>query len=548
MSLHKVPRVVDAAAVLNNPADMLLLSDQGKSIRALLSIAGVFPQSEHVLSALAQTFKSDTNDTIRALFGGRVVVMWDGVNPQDNPNRSLTDFIDSQWTVLCEVDQEYLQQIQTHLEPIPRRIEKGVGVYAIEKGRYELVVFPSAPSSTSHKQARTARVVLAPQKAKPLLNQVIASIVESNTAADTQANSRTPARSSIMYDRASLTQGLAQEVGVDSTWSIAWVVQLDEFVPQFTGFDARNNHAQTTSAKKPQPPIAAGLISSTGSGIKINFATDLPIVLPKHDAPVGLLSAVGNDAVFAMALAKSPQLWTDEGSFQVGLHLSQSQDDAIPNPDIVGGPTVILLSEIAQDPDHHYALSMLTQFEHDANATTSPSARVDAMMHGLMSSIDELQAPRHNGRFASAVRTHDLQLPQSDDPDSNNLRDWPGLSPRVSWIASDPSGATPAMILSLSSEGAQTARQVRWIEHSYQTLCAISEPQHASGVLTSGYLRPSKVISMFDSVSTMDLAISKMIDRLQWNVSRAPTGIRGQIEVELMRQTHETQLGKPSRK
>lgn len=556
-TLYEVPNVVDAAAVLNNPADMLLLSNSGKSIRALLSFAGVFPQSEHAFSALAQVFQTDTDETIRALLGGRVLVMWDGVDQRSDTPLAYADFFDTQWTILCEVDEEYIKQIQKHLEPIPRRIERGVGVYAIEKGRYELVVFSPTVSDATTSSLRTARVLLAPQKAKPLLNHVIESVVEMNKSTDRVFETpRVPMVSSIMHQRSALTQGLGQRVGLDSTWSIAWIVQLDEFFPKLSGASIDSLKSGSKAKKQTKSPVVAGMVSSTPSGVKINFASDLPLTLPTQDAPVGLLSAVGTDAIFAMAVAQSPQFFVNERSLSVDLNLGADQDGSDMGSGLLGGPSLILFSEMThkkagalQDPQ--YALSMLSLFEPLPSSNVSGAKRVDALMQGLIGSIDEFQAPMHQGRFSSAVRTHDLRLPTKNNPvdtDPDWLRNWVGNEPRVSWIASETHGQSSAMILSVSSAGSQTAQQVRWVEKAHRTLCAIPDRQSNSGVLASGYMRPSKALSMFDSTSTMDLVISKLIDRVRWEVVRAPVGVRGEVEFEFTHPAMGSLLGNPDHK
>lgn len=524
--LGEVPLSADAAAVLNNPARHLLLNNSARTIRKLLALSGIFTHTEHAWDALAQAFDSDTDETISALLGHRVVVMWDHIGSDSEPNQSsflqIINAIDTQWVLSCEVDHKYLKEIQSHLKPVRRDIEQGYTVYAIEQGRYEIVLMNHNDLHNPH-----ATVILAPKTARAFLVDVLAH----------RGASKAHEQPSILHQRAELVACVDQP---QPDWHAAWIVQLN-------GHNEHNREAPTPSA-------IVGLLSINEEvGISASFATDYPFVLPNNNAPAGLLSAVGDDAILAVALAQTPTLFIDNNIVEYMYNLRSTNASKAPTDTPAkhaGGPGLILLSKIPQEhsnqlEDAPIALTVMTGLDPKSITNDSLAAHTDQIIYDLFASINPINAPSYKGRFPNAVRTHTLDPKAPLDPTQPNA--WPGSHAKFSWFASDLPNA-PSMITTLAPEHADTARQVRWIAQAAQNLDAIPDHTPCNQLITTGYFYPSRATKLLDVASPVDMAISKLIDRIDWQISQTPSGISGSTTIKLSDLRNLTQLGNSSTK
>jgi len=567
--LNDVPMVVDAAAVFNNPAQRFLLKDSGRSIRKLLAMGGIFRHTEHAWSALAEAFDAEPDATIRALLSRRVVVVWDGIG---SPRKSVFGFahaIDTHWTLVCEVDPAYLREIRDRLDPVRRRIKFGHAVYAIEMGRYEIVLLDQSQGGQEN-----ARVILAPQTGSTLLDHVLESFVDKSQHPDVNAGEDGDGAKfrSITNQRARLLSSVAPDGAPDGApWAVAWIIQLDPLLDH-----PQPKDDAPSSSPDPSPAIV-GVLNTSERGVSVQFATDINLELPEGDAPVGLLSAVGGDAIVAIALAQTSSLFGSQDLFKL-MHKGIAQDlepstnhedtpdqttatSTPPTADntIDTGPGLILLSElsIVETGAHQSAsdgnprdarpvgLTVMTRFSGDEHAKESVARRVDRSVHALFKNADRSGVADYQGAFPDAIRTQPLDAPPPDaaSPTGHSARTpWPGEHARLSWIASDlPSGQT--MILSMAPEPGDTARQVRWIAEAAQNLDSIPDHTQRTGVITMGYFHPAQAVSLMGSASAMDLAISKLVQRIDWDIARAPFGLRGSGSIEFADLAGLTNLG-----
>lgn len=532
--LADIPATIDAAAVFNNPAERFLLNDSGRKIRELFSFGAMFSNTEHAWDALSKAFNADTDETIKALLSKRVVVLWDEINSSSDSLFKFTNAIDTRWTLVCEVEPQYLQDIRAHLKPVRRRIEHGQAVYAIEKGRYEIALLSKDASNRD-----SAIIILAPKKGSPLLNHVIASYT-SNPSLNTTKNTHP----SIVHNRDNLI------ASVDSTaWSVAWILQLNRVKPP-----QPNLHSTST-----QSPAIVGIITTPEHGISAHFATDIKTNLPQGDAPEGLLSAVGSDAIMAIATARTPSIFAYDDLIHALSIFKSPQHPA--EPDSIGypqGPGLILLSEVSTSriqsahptaKTHPIALTLLTQFE-NTDQSESSAKHVDKIMHNLFESFAQSSSPDYQGRFPNAVRTHTIeQSPIRTDaetpkkyPNTKNHKSWLGNFAKFSWLSSD-LASNPVMITTLAPDTCDTTNQIRWIAQAAKNLDAIPNQTNNTGVITSGYFKPAQALSFFDTVPTADSGISKLIETIEWNIKRAPSGFAGSISIEFAEISNQAKIG-----
>ncbi len=579
--LESVPHQVDAAAVLNNPAENILLNDSGRSIRKILALAGVFTQTENAWETLAREFGQDTDQTIRQLLGRRVVVLWDSNNTTTSSSPLSTagfiQAIDTNWAIICEVEQSYLKEIQKHLTPVKRRLERGHTVYAIEKGRFEIVLLAEDPSTH-----RGARVLLAPKKGTKLLDRVIESMTKESvhnhtTRTPRKENHRTPSADHSHQSILSCREELIAQVSTkDIPWSVAWVAQLDRFAhlsnQQSTDTNSKYNNkynnqsnGQQNSTCRALPTSVVGVMHFDDTGFDIQFSSDIALNLPQQDAPVELLSAAGSDAILAAAVAQTPDIFVEQRSIHtmyqgVFDHPTKPADTQPADSGFPKGPGFIMLANHEQGKacvsQSDLAMTVYAEF-HDRDLEQNQNhpalaARVDQLIQNLYSSYDPISAPRYQGRFPQAIRTHTIESVSSDQA----ITAWPGQQARLSWIARDAS-EHPALIASITPQSSDSGAQVQWISRALRNLDSIEEqvkdvgltPQQ--GVITKGYFRPALAISLLNTQDPIDLSISKLIGRIQWEISRAQaraqagaqSGVQGQLRLDFLDLNNRSILG-----
>lgn len=563
--LIDVPGGVDAAIVMNDPAAHLLLSDSGRTVRRLLSMSGIISHTEQAWEGFAKALGAGTDETIKSLLGSRVVVMWDEIDFSSGSVLGLAEAIDTHWVILCEVERGYLDEIRAHLKPIRRDISYGHTVYAIEMGRYEIVLLNTTYGGHGGERSR---VLLAPRDGRGLLEEVLEQIELNQSAADTlratgQEKRVVLGEGSILVGKEELVASAQQDA---SGWQAAWALNLDGFV------NAQKSEAASELGSDSQESSAlVGLVIGNVEGMVTRFASDLDLGLAQQRAPVGLLSAVGDDAILAIAMGQTPSLFVDTDIVEFVYSLQQvdqapagSQEQALPSGrEYVGGPGLVLVSRVVSeegdsgrgeesgDDVEPIVLTVMTGLEADSIGDRSVAEHVDGLMHGLFSAIEPMSAPDHQGRFPDAIRTHVLDRDglgssrgQTDQSDSVS---WPGEYARFSWIASDLPGM-PSVITVLGSEHTDTAKQARWIAQAASDLCSISDEDAPTGVISSGYFWPGKAAGLLESGSPIDLVISGLFERVEWVVRQSPIGIEGTLEIRMTDSGHQSLLGNIEKK
>jgi hypothetical protein len=522
---ESIPAQVDAAAVFNNPAEQFLLSDSGKSIRKLFAFAGLFAHTEHAFDALASTFNAKPDQIIESLFSRRVMVVWDDIAESSNSVFKFTNAIDTHWTLVCEVDPQYLSALKSHLKPVRRRIEQGHAVYAIEKGRYEIVLVDADLSNNRH-----AAVILAPKAGSKLLDRVLETFANTNPSADDQSTMRA-------------RNALADTLAITPDWSVAWILQPAELL-------ASQSDASVF------PNAIVGLITASPRAIGVEFATDYQPSTTPRPAPVGLLNAVGGDAILAIASSTTPNLFANSGLLnKLAIFTTNEPAPSAPSS-FPATPGLILLSKIASAPDAPIAadenlpvaLTMLAQLPTNQDqAQQAPAVRADRIMHDLIGSFPQSTPPNHQGRFPAAVRTYKFE-PASPTGRTKKNQSWLGSAPKFSWLTSD-SPTHPIMIVSLAPHTGDTVRQLRWIAEAAESLDALKAnqptdqlPDHAP-VISMGFFKPAQAAALLDSASPMDKAFSNFIETISWKIASRPTGVAGSISLNFSNSPLNSMLG-----
>lgn len=532
--LERIPDSVDAAIVLNNPAQQFLLDDSNQSIHELATLGGLFTNTQSAFTGLLSAFGKDSQETMRALFSKHVVVLWDTDDSDSikSPMFILNPSLDMNWTLVCEVEIKHLKQLQASFNPTPRSIEKNHTVLAIEQGRFNLLVLKE-----QHQEDHLATVILAPKKSQRLFKEIISAY------ADDKQTHRP-----ILSEHEDLLAEIPTE---NEEWIAAWVVQFD-----------RASNKQSKSA-------CIGTFSPTPVGLESYFATDLQIASTQSQAPVGLLSAAGDDAIAAIAMASTPGFEVTNNSigaqvpFFFGTKTPQNQIETDSASSLTGGPGFLIMRELTQKSDstesinRSLAVTMFLQFlEPGADNSQTQAQHVDQVMYDLVAAFDPSQAPSYQGRFPNAIRTHQLDFNRSNpdqldpgkaDPFANS---WPGLFPNISWI-STVSFQNEGFITAITPQWGDAAEQVRWVDTACRTLKSIPDQPPKTDIITSGYIRPNRLFELMELESLpgaqnepqIDQSILRTIQRLDWKIIRAPFGVQGKFEIEFANSPSPFELG-----
>lgn len=510
-SLQNVPDVVDAAAVFENPADELLLSPVGRSMRTMLSFAGVFTHTEHAWEALADTFGAPKDDTIRSLLSKQVIVVWDGFERADPKTEGLTESIDTRWTLICKVEPEYLREIRKSLRPVKRDIVSNRPVYAIEQGRYRLALIDAiAPGEP-------ASVLLAPRSGAELLNAVLSHY---------DANPQPPMASVTRNREPMLAELSAQHAAsADASWTFAFIARLDILrflVPESTPGQPAPNH------------VLAGIVKLDQGELRSTFGTDAPIEADLPDAPVELYDAVAADSVFAMASAKSPVMFIsrDHMSLSMGISANPAQQQQASDP-VLDAPFFLSLS--GSDASN---MSISVALRHPRRGEGETARMFDDSVHDIVASYDPTQAPRFDGCMPSAVRQIEIHATSSE----NAMPSWPGRSPQLAWSTST-AGEHDLTIASFAPQSIDTGEKVRSIALASHAIEAAG-PRPSTGVLFRASILPELAMHIIDNPSIADLALAKLVRQLNIELRRGVNApMRGSMRVRFSEQASKPKLG-----
>lgn len=553
-AFESIPAEIDAAAVFDNPAETLLLSPVGRTIRTLLATGNVFTQTERAWQALGRAFDAPVDDTIRALLSNRVVVVWDGFERGEHNMLGLTNSIDTRWALVCEVEPRYLREIRNAMRPVKREIVHGRPVYAIEQGRYRVVMLENS------KPGEMATVLLAPSNGSELLSNVLAHL---------QDRRSTPAAATLITGHDEMLSTLAQEhanINNDQP-TFAFMartgVMLNTILP-----DAKPPVGNTPDAE----PVFAAIVAIDHQSLACTFASDLRVSPDLRDAPVALLDAVGQDAVFALAASRAVRLSLTSNSMSIGFGLepgtSGPEPQTDPQPehghanaeqaaeDIFDAP--MLLTIVPLDPTDHapthtpyetrpamQRMGICVTIENPRRDNGQSALLLDQSIQSVIETYDPQQAPDFLGRFPEIPRSVSLHSTTQSEEVSKQAMVTPGWlehNPEIAWLSSA-STDHDRIIASIGPEHTDPTHRVLQVQQAARTLDALGA-QQPSGVLLRARMQPAKTLELFNESTLVDLVLAKLVREFNIDVRRGlRTGFRGSFELEFANPTTKPGLG-----
>ncbi len=499
-TIARYPGDVDVILVFENPGERILLGESGVATRKALATLGMFTETERAWGALAESFELESDEAIRALLGRRVVVLWDRAGAQvDNP-LTLMAAADDRWVLVAEVDDAFVVRVRKTLKPVPRRICNEKPVYTIEQGRYQFAVLDATDDHAG------MRMVVGPRGGKELFDRVLGSLVSTNTEETPRSDLGTRSGEMVRV--------------VDDGWVVAGAVALEKF------FSLDASEAEFKSESK--SAVCAVVVHADAEAWTISVATDLAVELPKHDAPVALLGAVGGDAILAMAYANTLAIDASPSSGEMGLRIGSGPSG---EADQVPGGSLVVVSQAPQDEYGEIQSAVMTLLTEAKGPRERAPETVDRVMEQVFADPETGLGPKFQGRFPGAIRT---QAKERASPDSEGVMNWPGERVQASWVCRV-GRDRDEMVLAFGPVGVDTAGYVRQVIEAANTLDAITDASQETGVLMRGFIRPAAMGSlMFPDQNGVTAALTATLDRVSWNFQRAPFGIRGTTKVQWM--------------
>jgi len=499
-TIARYPDDIDVVLVLENPADRLLLGEAGQTARGKLAAFGMFTETERAWAAMADSFGMTPDDGIRALLSRRAVVLWDRVGDTAQNPLSFIAAADDRWVLSAEVDDEFVRRVRKQLKPVPRRIHQGKPVFAIEQGRFQLVIVEG-------NDAEPTRMIISPRAGSELLDRVLDSLAGFNPA---QPGTRLGARAAEIQRE------------VEPGWVLAGVVALDRFLDTNETTGDRDPHA----GKPDQQPVMSLVIQAQGDHWRARVASDLQLDLPEYGAPVAMLEAVGGDAVFVMANTSSVVPEITPGS--LGFTMSTSVSSG-------GGSLVVVSQGAGETGASRLVTTVLTGIQ---GVGAVGASGVDRSMEALFTDPQTGAGPQFAGRFPRAIRT------QSRTIEGAAEARWIGDSLQCSWIHRNRRDAEQ-MLFAIGPEGADTAQRVRWLSEAADTIDAIGQTRNQRTVVSRGVLRPGTMGPMlFGDEPGVLSGLLGTVDRASWELQRASFGVRGTAEIHWDTATNAGLLGR----
>ncbi|MHA7813805.1 MAG: hypothetical protein ACX94C_10480 [Phycisphaerales bacterium] len=511
-AMTDIPADVDAAAVFYNPAETILLSPVGRSLRSLLAMGGIFTQTERAWGALADAFNDPVDETIRSLLSDQVAVVWDGLDGFGSDGPGVTGSFDARWTLICKVDPDYVARIRRSLRPVKRDIIHARPVYAIEQGRYHVALIDPKVKGAS------ATVVLAPRSGAELLSAVLA---HANAGRVPESGTITAGHEPMLAELSAYHDAMD-----DGTWSFVIMSRLDIFSKLLAS-------PLPEQVEADQLHTLAAIVKLNQRDLRCSFATNLPVADDTPDAPVDLFDAVAPDSVFTIASARSPVLGVSGRSLRLDMTLSS----AVPTPasdSVFDAPALFSLN-----PGESDEMCVTACFLHDQREPGATARMSDAAAHSLISALDPAQAPSFEGRFPEALRMIDLRIPRSIDTDPAS---WPGASSQLAWLNASTSDQD-LVLASLAPMNADPASRIQRLAEAAQTLDALDAPAR-SGVLLRVSMNPAGTLRLFDNPDAVNFALARIIDEFDLGVRRGvETSMRGRLVVRFTESAAKPKLG-----
>ncbi len=497
------PADIDLVAVVDDPSEQLL-SGAGRASRTMLGSIGMFNKTRRAWGALGDLFETDADGVVGALMSGRVVVLVDGVFDETSNPLKVMYAADTNWVVMGEVDTEVFEQLRKKLKPVPREIVDGVPIYGIESGRYSMVMLKGIDGSKS-------RVMLSPKSGRALLERAMLAVM----------NAPAQKVESLAIPRWSFDEG----------WGVAMRIRVDAWVGMLgrLGWEAQEI----------QPEHLRCVLGTVDDEIQISVAMDYRGDVPSGNAPVGLLGALGDDTVIAMAAASVIRMdfIEEEG---LSIMLGNSVDDGIKvgtfDRSIDGvtrlipeGSLFVFSTQDMSMLGEQDGIGMTVLSSYHADALDAES--VDSLIEPLVIEASEgARRTQYNGLFPSAVRTCEL----ADE----------GETARVSWLTTQRTHGSE-LVFSFSGKEVDTGARVRKLSESSAALDAINAGANLGGiehgnqqlaeggssVLLSGFIRVAAVLeSMADTQWMGNVDMISDLGLVSWEVLLDEGVLRAKIE------------------
>lgn len=524
---------IDAAAVFENPAERFLLGPGGRTMRSLLKTGGIFTQTELAFQALGRAFDAPVDDTIRSLLSRRVVVIWDGFEQGDHNLQGLTNSIDTRWALVCEVEPDYLQTIRAAMRPVKRDIVHGRPVYAIEQGRYRVVMLENRA------QDALATVLLAPSNGFELLQSVLASLVQDQPASIPNA--------SMIRGHEDMLAALSHEHSNSHppAPTFAFMARSSTLISALLP-NAKSGLMQEHAADS----VLAAIVQFDEESLQCSFASDLAIDPALRDAPIALLDAVSQDSVFAIAASRAPRISLSGDTLLWGMKPRAAQDPSTAPPDPGRGESVpidpranedifnapMLLSvvplETENGADLIERLGLCLVIDNPKRGDGITASLIDEAMAQGIGSYDPHQAPEFRGRFPSVPRMVALRpRPAESDTDLATKSGSLERNPRAAWMTSSTKNRD-LIIASIGPYGTDPIGYILGVEQTAYTLDAL-DAAHPSGVLLRVHILPSRALQLIEESDRVDIVMAKLVRELDIEVRRGlRTGLRGSIELD----------------
>lgn len=526
-----LPDSVDAAAVLDRPADLLLTDPAGRTARDLLVRTGLFAQTQRAWAGLSEALGYTQEEAARALLGRRVTVAWSGLTPAaDNPNpggpAGAAARADTRWLVIAEIDRGTAEAVRERLKPAPRRTVDGRVVYSIDTGRTAMALLDADDGHTH------ARVLIAPNQAVALLEATISGPIVPPRDAPARQDARQDARQAPPAPHPFATRPPVMLGATRPGWAAIAAVRLPG---------------------TPDPGVIE--LRTTGPAWGLRFAAPSQQTIA-NGAPIGVLSHINADAFLAAAFAEGPRF--GPGGLDLQLNLASRQrptettppeSDAPDDPlDAARGAVVALLPAAGHEApgDPQAAPPMVGQIiTHAAAADSTPFPEQADRLMSVM--VGGEHPPAHRGRFPGAVRTHTVESEASGADASGADKPasvWPGEHARVAWaLATDAvAGSTQAGVLSIAfaPRWADPAPAALAGRHAWTAGQADADPT----MLSAGWARPADLANLLARPTPGALqTLAASISRIEWTIRLRDGVARGEILLRL--EQDPARLGSP---
>jgi hypothetical protein len=165
--LSGLPENFEAAVVISNAARQRQ-SSAGRSLAALLAESEAFPETRQAWRGLSAVFDWPAERAFDELLGRKVTIVARGLSGSQ-----------PQWALITEVSTETERMLCARLKAAPRGTMAGMGVLALEDGKYELVIGRAAAAASAEAEGResTAAVLLGPGGDNPLMEELAPSLL-----------------------------------------------------------------------------------------------------------------------------------------------------------------------------------------------------------------------------------------------------------------------------------------------------------------------------------------------------------------------------------